>query len=200
MGSHILRLPKVSHFLVSDPILFSSLAFFDAELARETREAGCPHCGEALHQANYPRKPRGVPEDQRSNFSFRFSFCCSRCRRRVTSPSLRFLGRKVFAGLIVVLASCREGPISAWFSSVSKAYGISMRTLWRWRSFWVETVPRTTFWQEAKGRLMPVPDPATLPQALLGALSDWHEDPGIALLRFLKPLSIGPMIKALEGF
>lgn len=75
-----------------------------------------------------------------------------------------------------------------------------MRTLWRWRSFWVETVPRTTFWQEAKGRLMPVPDPATLPQALLGALSDWHEDPGIARLRFLKPLSIGPMIKALEGF
>jgi len=37
----------------------------------------------------------------------RYSFCCDQddCRHRRTTESVRFLGRKVYAGLIVVLIS-----------------------------------------------------------------------------------------------
>lgn len=32
----------------------------DAEIAARVAAAGCPHCGGALHRANYERKPRGA--------------------------------------------------------------------------------------------------------------------------------------------
>src|ERR1700726_3419348 len=46
------------------------------------------------------RKPRGGPQWDR-----RYSFCCAEedCRRRLTPESVRFLGRRVYAGLVVVL-------------------------------------------------------------------------------------------------
>ena len=154
-GSYILRLPKVSHFLVLSPIFFCTLRDFDAALAREILAQGCPHCGhDRLHQANYPRKPRGIDPDYREFFSFRFSFCCPACRKRVTAPTLRFLGRKVYIGLVVVLASACEGRITAWFSRVAAQMGIPLRTLWRWRTFWTKAFPRSSFWREAAARFM----------------------------------------------
>ena len=131
----------MSHIFFSDPTLFSRLQEFDAELAQETLNKGCPFCEGVLPRAHYPRKPRGIPEDHRQAFSFRFSFCCARCRRRSTSESLRFLGRKVYVGLMVVLASCCRGRIHAWFSRVSAHTGVSLRTLYCWRSFWRKTFP-----------------------------------------------------------
>ena len=180
----------MSHFLISDPTLYSRLLEFDAELAGETLGKGCPH---------YPRKPRGIPADHRPGFSFRFSFCCSSCRRRVTSPSLRFLGRKIYIGLVVVIDCCCVGRITAWFSRVSDAMGISLRTLWRWRAFWRETFPSTRFWQEARGRLMPIPDDHAFPLSLLQVFEGSREDPPIAFLRFLSPISVGPIVTIREG-
>jgi len=182
----------VSHFLVSDPTLFSSLVDFDADLAGETLASGCPHCGHhQLHQAHYPRKPRGIDSDHRSLFSFRFSFCCSSCRRRVTAPTLRFLGRKIYVGLIVVLASSCEDRITAWFSRISDQTGISLRTLWRWRDFWTKTFPLSSFWREASGRLMPPPDTARLPLSLLHTFFGYQDRDGLLdFLRFLAPFKI----------
>ena len=62
---------------------------------------GCD-CGGKLHRADYERKARGVPQWDKC-----YSFCCDQedCRRRRTPESVRFLGRKVYAGLIVVLIS-----------------------------------------------------------------------------------------------
>ncbi|MCC5873384.1 MAG: hypothetical protein JJU22_13365, partial [Gammaproteobacteria bacterium] len=76
----------------------------DDDLAATARQQAC-RCGGALHRADYPRKPRGCPRRFREAFSWRHSFCCQRCRGRNTPPSVRFLGRRVYLGLIVVLAS-----------------------------------------------------------------------------------------------
>ena len=83
----------------------------DQDLAQTTRQKGCA-CGGRLHRANYPRKPRGA-DDLPPDYACRFSFCCAcdGCRKRVTPPSVRFLGRKVYLFAVVVLVSAmRQGP------------------------------------------------------------------------------------------
>ncbi|MBW8067892.1 MAG: hypothetical protein GJU73_10690 [Ferrovum sp.] len=189
----------MSHIFFSDPTIFSRLQEFDAALAQETLDKGCPFCGGVLHRADYPRKPRGIPEDHRQAFSFRFSFCCAKCRRRSTSESLRFLGRKVYVGLVVVLASCCRGRIHAWFSRVSAHTGVSLRTLYCWRSFWRKTFPSTSFWREARGRFMPLPDSEAFPLSLHQSFEGSGTEQTVACLRFLRPITIGPIIMIGEG-
>jgi hypothetical protein len=97
---------------ISYPELYSMLLQIDQDLAAETRLKGCPYCGGILHSACYPRKLEGpcVPQDSKANV--RFSFCCSNdgCRRRVTPPSVRFLGRKRYLSAVVILV----GTNVAW--------------------------------------------------------------------------------------
>jgi hypothetical protein len=72
----------------------------DADLADDARLKGCLFCHVKLHRADFDRKPRGGPQwDQR------YSFCCAEedCQRRRTPESVRFLGRRVYAALVVVL-------------------------------------------------------------------------------------------------
>src|SRR5262245_19283304 len=82
------------------------------DLAESTRQKGCS-CGGRLHCANYPRAPRCGSDHLPEEYRCRFSFCCYRdgCRRRMTPPSVGFLGRKVYLGAIVILISAlRQGP------------------------------------------------------------------------------------------
>ena len=98
-------LPRTARF-------WSFLLAVDQDLAEETRKKACP-CGGRLHSANYPRKPRGTPVQLPERECLRLSFCCDRdgCRKRVTPPSVRFLGPKVYLGAIVILISAmRQGP------------------------------------------------------------------------------------------
>ena len=92
--------------LLSDARLYVLLQSFDEDLAAAQRAAGCP-CGGVLHSARYWRKPRGAPPGLEPQFAQRCSFCCAvdGCRSRSTPPSLRFLGRKVYLGPVVVLIS-----------------------------------------------------------------------------------------------
>ena len=87
--------------------LADKLFAFDTAIAEAVRAGGCPHCGARLHRASYPRKPRGVPAEHEKQFAVRLSLCCGRdgCRKRATPPSVRFLGPKVYVGIIVVIAS-----------------------------------------------------------------------------------------------
>ena len=75
----------------------------DADLAEAERVKGCRHCSGKLHRANYKRKPRGV--ESWPDAPLRDSFCCDQegCRRRHTPPSVRFLGRRVYGGVVAVL-------------------------------------------------------------------------------------------------
>ena len=103
----------------------------DADLASKAQAAGCPRCCGRLHVANYPRKPRGA-DGLGDDYELRASFCCAvdGCRRRRTPPSVRFLGRKVYLGAVVVLASAlARGPTKTSVTQLSALLGITRRTL-----------------------------------------------------------------------
>ncbi len=182
------------HQLPQRASFWSFLFTIDQDLAETTRKQGCP-CGGRLHSANYPRKPRGTsiqfPEPER----VRLSFCCDRdgCRKRVTPPSVRFLGPKVYLGAVVVLiGAMRQGPSPRRLCELSRLFGADRRTIARWQVFWRDHFPQTPFWKVARARLAPVVDAATLPLALLTAfLSRCADDEDWArLLRFLAPITI----------
>ena len=82
--------------------IYQLLEKVDADLTEKTRQEGCLFCGGTLHRSDYARKPRGGPQ-----WDTRFSFCCAQegYRQRHTPPSMRFMGRRVYAGLVVVLVS-----------------------------------------------------------------------------------------------
>ena len=47
-----------------------------------------------------------------------FSFCCHRCRKRATSVSVRFFGRRVYLGLAVVLRKNLGSCSRAWHTGM----------------------------------------------------------------------------------
>jgi hypothetical protein len=180
-------LPRAARF-------WSFLLAIDQTLADETRKNACP-CGGRLHSANYLRKPRGtlvqLPEAQ----CLRLSFCCDRdgCRKRVTPPSVRFLGPKVYLGAIVILISAmRQGPTPRRVRELSTRFGADRRTIARWQVFWRDHFPQTPFWKRARARLVPIIEIVSLPLSLVDAfLSRYPRCRGwTLLLRFLSPSAV----------
>ncbi|MGO9600930.1 MAG: hypothetical protein ACLP7Q_23355 [Isosphaeraceae bacterium] len=169
------------------------LLTIDQDLAETTRRHGCP-CGGRLHRSNYPRKPRGDCDTLPDTYNTRFSFCCDRdgCRKRSTAPSVRFLGRKVYVGaLVLLITAMRHGPSPRRVRELSALFGVDRRTIARWPEFWREYFPQTHFWKIANARLALHCNLATLPLSLLTAFvrhSDDHEGWG-RLLRFLSPIT-----------
>ena len=82
----------------------------DAEWAEKCQQAGCLKCGGRLDRSDYRRKPRGGPEEAKKVETWRDSFCCDveGCRKRHTPPSVRFLGRKVYWGVVAVLMAAMQ--------------------------------------------------------------------------------------------
>jgi hypothetical protein len=180
---------------------WSFLTSIDRDLAERTRRNACS-CGGRLHCSNYPRAPRGGPGDLPEEYHYRFSFCCDRdgCRRRATPPSVRFLGRKVYLGAVVILISAmRQGPAPRRARELSRLFDVDAATIARWQSFWRDQVPQTPFWKTARGRLVPVVEIVSLPFSILEAfLRAADQRQGWArILKFLSPITIrgGPIIE-----
>jgi hypothetical protein len=171
---------------------FSALLLrIDLDLAAAARAAGC-HCGGALHRANYPRKPRGGPNDLGPEHNQRFSFCCGidGCRQRTTPPSLRFLGRKVyFAAVVVLVTAMRHGATPERVQRLRELVGVSRRTLERWRAWWRTAFAQGSFWRAAAGVFMPPVETSLLPASLLDRFESEAEARVVALLRFLGPIT-----------
>ena len=105
---------------------WSFLLSVDKDLAECARKDGCS-CGGRLHCAAYPRAPRSGLGDLPNEYRYRFSFCSDRdgCRKRVTPPSVRFLGRKVYLGVVVILISAmRQGPTPRRVRELSGLFGV----------------------------------------------------------------------------
>jgi len=182
------------HDLPRSARLWSLLLAIDQDLARETRKNACP-CGGRLHCANYLRKPRGTPVQMPESQCLRLSFCCDRdgCRKRVTPPSIRFLGPKVYLGAIVILLSAmRQGPTPRRVRELSTRFGADRRTIARWQVFWREHFPQTPFWKVARAGLVPVVTIVSLPYSLVEAFLLRHRicRGWTLLLRFLSPITI----------
>ena len=178
------------HALLHDPRFFTLLLQIDQELAAQTQGEGCV-CSGPLHRADYPRKPRGCPPEARGSVERRFSFCCHRCRKRTTSPSVRFFGRRVYLSLVLVLSSSRHAGSNSAAARLVADLGIAWHTLRRWQAWWQEAFARTPLWLAACGAFMPPLDLARLPEVLLerfvGADAATRMS---AALRFLAPLTV----------
>ena len=111
---------------LADQELFQLQEKVDADLTEAARLKGCLLCGGRLHRSDYDRKPRGGPQ-----WDVRFSLCCAQegCRRRHTPASVRFMGRRVYAGLVVVLVS-------------AMVHGLKPERVRRCVKHWVSTAAR----------------------------------------------------------
>ena len=178
----------MSHFLLQDPRFFLLLLRVDQELAQQTRAGGCV-CGGVLHRGNYPRKSRGCLPEVRSDFESRFSFCCSICRKRTTSVSVRFLGRRVYLAMAVVLVSARHAGQTPATNRVAELLNVPVRTLARWRCWWQELFPLTPLWRGACARFMPPVMAVEMPATLLTRFTGTPAQSLMRMLVFLSPLT-----------
>lgn len=172
---------------LADQELHQLLEKVDADLAREACLKGCLYCRGKLHRADYDRKPRGGPQWER-----RYSFCCAEqdCRRRHTPESVRFLGRRVYAGLVVVLITTMiHGLKAGRVRRIRDALQIDSRTLKRWRQWWLESFVRSTFWKAARARFMPPLCEAMLPLSLWLRFELEGHQLLLAVLEFLRPIT-----------
>lgn len=190
------------HRLLSDARFHQLQLKFDMDLAATARLARCTECGGRLDSANYPRKPRGatkLPND----YETKFSFCCSRdgCRTRSTPASVRFLGRRVYLGAVVVLAcAMQQGATPVRARRLGELLGVSLRTLARWRAWWRAAFVESTFWKAARVFLSPALDESGFPLCLLERFSPDEEERLTALLHFVRPLSTPGGYEADRGF
>lgn len=194
----------MSHRLLRDARVYGVLLQIDRDLAAAVRHGGCA-CGGRLHSARYRRKARCALELDKldAEHGVRFSFCCDRdgCRRRTTPRSVRFLGRRVYVGAVVVLiATLAEGATPARLRRLRQLVGdVSRRTVERWRRWWRETFPQTPFWREHRARFAVAVDTERLPASLLERMAGAAESARlIALLRLLAPItttSAGPPVR-----
>jgi hypothetical protein len=178
------------HELLGDARLYALLLAFDEDLAEQARAEGC-ECGGRLHSAKYPRKPRGGP-DNLKGYDKRFSFCCDQegCRCRVTPPSLRFLGRRVYLGAVVVLVSAMtQGVTARRAAKLRKLVGVDRRTLERWRRWWREAFPSTPLWRAKRARFMQPVAEDELPASLLKRCGKTLRKQLLRVLKLLLPLT-----------
>jgi hypothetical protein len=163
----------VCHAFLTDANFYRLLFPIDESLAEEVRARGCD-CGGRLHSARYPRKPRGIRSALDASYASRLSFCCAQdgCRRRHTPASVRFLGRKVYLSVIVVLITALHHGLTAHRRHrLIEALDVSPQTLWRWRRWWRERFVHTRCWRALAGQFIPPLATDRLPGSLLARLS-----------------------------
>jgi hypothetical protein len=178
--------------LLADARFPAAILKFDEDLAARARGAGCDECGGRLDSAAYPRKPRGALVALPGSYATRFSFCCAveGCRVRHTPPSLRFLGRRVYLGAVVVLATAmQQGVTPMRAGRLRELIGVDRRTLARWREWWRVTFVESSFWKGAKAAFSPPADERVFPLSLLARFGVDDEARLVALLRFIRELS-----------
>lgn len=162
----------------------------DQENAEKAREKGCLCCGGALHWARYRRKVRGLSDPDEVVWEWRLSFCCAEegCRKRVTPASVRFLGRRVYAGLVVVLLAAMVHGLTPYrVECLREMIGVDKRTLERWRKWWRENFPKSRLWKSLRALLAWPVCEKTLPWSLREAFCFEDEQGLVKLLRFLSP-------------
>ena len=185
------------HDVVLDREFFAALVAIDAEIALRAREAACPRCGGPLHVGHYERKPRGGRfAEAGEEFSLRFSWCCGRegCRTRMTPPSVRFLGRKVYLEGAILIACVLMPLLEQSAAVVRRATGIAARTLRRWHAWWQTVFVASALFTELRAHVPDV-DVVTLPGALIDSFDG--ATPRTRLeqtMRFLAPLTTGSAV------
>jgi hypothetical protein len=170
---------------------FLALEQIDEQIVREAAKEGCMWCGGPLYRSDYDRKPRGgLIAVAGEAFRRRFSLCCGKegCRRRAMPPSVRFLGRRVYLGAAVLVASALAVLLPG-VAAVQQATAIPARTVRRWRTWWRRDFTVSRVFVALAGRVMPPLETAALPLSLLDRLPGTATARLEAALRLLSPLT-----------
>lgn len=169
---------------------FAQLQIEDERSARRVAAARCQICGGPLHRSDYDRKPRGALIAAAGEaFARRFSLCCGRegCRRRSLPPSLRFLGRRVYLGAVVIVASVVAQSLMM-ASAVVRASGVPARTTRRWLRWWRGPFTTTEVFVVISARLIAVAI-AELPASIVDRLGVTWNERVRAMLDLLGPIT-----------
>jgi hypothetical protein len=179
--------------LVGDVTFFKALLVLDRETAEACRAGRCPKCGRALHVGNFERKPRGGPSEKVEGFNTRFSFSCGACRGRQTPASVRFLGRRIYLGVVVALAAVlMQGATPQRCAKIRAAVGADVRTLKRWAVWWRTTFAESPFWRRVSKLLLPPVEVDQLPRGLVqNMVGTTLRERLAACLRLLRPITTG---------
>jgi hypothetical protein len=107
--------------------------------------------------------------------------------------SVRFLGRRVYLGLAVVLGSARHAGQTPAAARLSGTLNVPVLTLQRWRQWWQKQFPLTQLWQASCARFMPPVSDRLCPASLLERFAGSAEEALMRLLVFLSPLTVKPI-------
>lgn len=175
--------------------LFSLLHRIDMDIADRHRQGGCQYCGGPLHHANYPRKPRGGPDNIPKEYLIRQSFCCGReeCRRRSLPPSTLFMGRRVYWGcvILVVMTLRQNRPDGISANKVKRLFEVSRKTFIRWAAYFREEFPSSAQWQCLRGKVSSSVRDSELPGSLVRFFLLNNESPEKGICACLHFLSTG---------
>jgi hypothetical protein len=104
---------------------------------------------------------------------------------------VRFAGRRVYLAVVLMLSSPPGGSSG---QGLCELFSIPARTLKRWRTWWREDFPLSSFWQSVRERFMPPVTIIRLPQSLLERFdARVMADRLGQVLRFVAPLSTRPV-------
>jgi hypothetical protein len=182
---------------------FSKLTLLDEEIARRVASKRCPACGGPLHRGDYDRKPRGgMIAAEGEAFVRRFSLCCGSegCRKRATPPSLRFLGPRVYLGVVVIVASLAAQAIGK-AAEIRRTTGVPARTTRRWLGWWRGPFICTEVFVAVRARLVGAAIDA-LPASILLRLADTLVEQVQRMLELVAPLTtdtVGDGARFLRG-
>jgi hypothetical protein len=171
---------------------FEMLLETDKAMVQRVAAEGCLLCEGPLHRSDYNRKPRGAligPEGE--PFVTRFSLCCGRegCRKRATPPSVRFLGRRVYLGAVVIVASMVALALRA-ARAVRDRTGVPARTTARWLGWWQGPFLGTEEFVTICARLVGVAV-GGVPASIVGRLQGTWTERVQRMLEWLAPLTTG---------
>ena len=170
---------------------FEGLTAVDEAILARARLEKCRLCGGPLHRGDFGRKPRGgIFAGAAEALTRRFSLCCGRegCRQRATPPSVRFLGRRVYVGAAVIVASV-VALLHATASAVRRATGIPARTTRRWLQWWRGPFVATPVFVEICACLVAAIDRRLLPTCILEKIPGTPMTRVRRLLAWLAPIT-----------
>ncbi|HLK41162.1 MAG TPA: hypothetical protein VKU41_30635 [Polyangiaceae bacterium] len=170
---------------------FERLTAIDAAIVERAAAEKCRDCGGPLHRGDYARKPRGgLVAPWSESLVRRFSLCCGRdgCRHRATPPSVRFLGRRVYVGAVVILASVVALAVASG-RAAARATGVPARTMRRWHRWWQGPFTTSAPFVELSARMVPSFARGALPASILNRLGGDPIARIATLLVWLAPLT-----------
>lgn len=108
---------------------------------------------------------------------------------RATPPSLRFLGRRVYLGVVVIVASLVAQAVGT-AREIRRRTGVSARTARRWLLWWRGAFLDTAVFVALRARLIGVSS-SELPESVVGRLPGSPVQQVLGMLELLAPLTTG---------